>query len=298
MGDEVGRELKVNAIEADEVARREVGGSAEEDELDIVAEAGEPVAVALEEGIEGEGADGCSSNQYISQDTPETHPEEVEEDDGRERGLDAKGEDQQCGNCDSSAEVQSVGGWDGIAGWMSCGGLSEKQADGQKEKAGGEAGYVGDVESGLDWSEEEAVDEKDGFGEVVPGTWDEGGQRDQCCDVEGGADEDEELGGDGPREEGQREEGNDGGRGIDGVDAGGVEVNGAKRRSGVVPLGKKGVGVVGVLVLQPETGGDVGGRKVIDVTAAGAEGAAEGELGCSGEDCQPNEKGEPPGSGG
>lgn len=63
--------------------------------------------------------------------------------------------------------------------------------------------------------------------------------------------------------------------------AGGVGVDGAGGGSGGLPGFPKCFGVVGVLVLEPETCGGVGGGEVVSVVGTGAEWAADEKDGCA-----------------
>jgi hypothetical protein len=74
------------------------------------------------------------------------------------------------------------------------------------------------------------------------------------------------------------------------MNAGRVSIDVGHSRAGLMPVGKERVGRVRVLVTEPEAGGDVWGSEIINVGAAGAEGAADGELGAGKEDSEPCEE--------
>lgn len=89
--------MEVDAVEAGEVLLGEVGDAEGEEEVDVAAEAGEPVPVGLEEQEDGAccgGEGGCDCEGL-----PETRPCQVEQDDGGEGGFDAEGEGEEDGGC-------------------------------------------------------------------------------------------------------------------------------------------------------------------------------------------------------
>jgi hypothetical protein len=74
------------------------------------------------------------------------------------------------------------------------------------------------------------------------------------------------------------------------VGAGWVGVNVAYGGSSGLPGGPEGSRVIGVLVLEPEAGGGIGGGEVVGIGAAGAEGAADEEDDCGDGESEPDEK--------
>lgn len=174
---------------------------------------------------------------------------------------------------------------------------AEEQVDREEQQAGGEGRDVRDVECGVDGGEEESDGEEGGSGGVGPEGGEECGEEKECGEVEGRAEEEEDIGCKVPGQDGEGRESDDGRWRVDGVVAGGICVDGAGRRSGGVPGGEEGGCVVGVLMLEPESAGDVGGGEVVDVSVGGAERSAKGEDSACEEDDQPGEERGPSGAG-
>ncbi len=128
------------------------------------------------------------------------------------------------------------------------------EVDAKEQETGREAGGIGDVERRVNRGEGQSTGEEDGLMQALPGSWSQLRQKQECGEVQCDAGEDVGGHGDGPGQQREGYKADDGRWWVDGVEAGGVDVDLSLGSVGLMPGGEEGGRVVGVLLEEPEAG--------------------------------------------